>query len=352
MSRTQKAGNEAVAEQQKKTDPGYTPGQVQVKLHSSWSQYVKGLGGEKEKSGAAGDYQTGDKTTGDKAKPEGGYTTGDDSSKPKLSDNPDPKTVHDKQDYVPEYKKFEDPVFKGAPKHTDVNQGYLADCYLVAAMAAVAHQRPDLIEQMIEDHGDGSVTVTLYKSGGYWAAPGEGDAVKVRISTELPSKDGTRPAYARGADKQLWPALIEKAYVAIKLGGKYQAANTGGSAGEAMQAILGKPSGSWSTSSKGADKIAGAIDALLKAGKPLCAGSLGKDEYEKDSALGDLADSKRVVPWHAYVIVAVDPAAGTIELYNPWGTKHPEKLAGADFQKLYKWVYEGSPPAPKTAPAT
>jgi hypothetical protein len=340
-TRAEKSQAEGAQGEKQKQDAGYSPGQVQIKLHNSWAQYVKGLGGGEQQKAGAEDQKAG----AGAQNAEGGYTTGDNTTP--QTQNPEAKTVHDGKDYTPNYKKFEDPVFKGAPKHTDANQGYLADCFLVAAMAAVAQQRPDLIQQMIEDHGDGTVTVTMYKVGGGWGLPGQGAPVKVRISNELPTTDGARPAYARGADKQLWPALIEKAYVAINGGGKYQGVNAGGSAGDALQAILGQPSGSFATSSKPAKQLVADLEKLHGAGKPLCAGSLGKDEYQKDASLADLADKKKVFPWHAYVIVKADGTAGTVELYNPWGSRHPDKLTGEEFQKLYKWVYQGNPPAPK-----
>lgn len=345
-TRAEKTQAEGAQGEQKKQDPGYSSGQVQIKLHSSWANYVKGLGGE-QKAGEEQKVGAGE-GGGAKTNAEGGYTTGGDTNTP-VTTNPEPKTVHDSKDYTPEYKKMEGPVFKGAPKHTDANQGYLADCFLIAAMSSIAQQRPDLIEQMIEDHGDGTVTVTLYKVGGFYAAPGEGAPVKVRITTELPSKDGANPAYARGADKQLWPALIEKAYIALNMGGKYQGANSGGSVGEAMQGMLGAPSTSFPTTSKPAKQLVEELEKLHGTGKPLAAGSLGKDAYQKDASLADLADKKKVVPWHAYVITKADGKAGTVELYNPWGTKHPDKLTGDEFQKLYTWVYQGNPPEPKKA---
>lgn len=323
-------------EKGQKCGPDYSPGSVQAKLHTSWASYVKGLGGGEQEytTGGPESEHTG---AGEEA------TTGGPPTEP-LTENPDPTTIHDGKPYEPKYAKVGDQVFKGQPKHTDVQQGYLADCYLIAAMAAVAAQRPDIIESMIEDHGDGTVTVTLHKAeGGYLAPPGAGKPHKVRITTELPSKDGARACYARGADRQLWPGLIEKAYVALEKGGKYQGANTGGSAGKAMQAILGKPSKSWPTTSKPGKALLKEIKDLLDAKKPMVAGSLGKDAYEKDEALADLADAKRVYPWHAYTILRADPEKDEIELFNPWGTKHPEKLTAAEFQKLYTWVYQGNP---------
>lgn len=313
--------------EQAEVDAGFSLNMV-AQLSSLWNKYVKGLVPEKQPGQGA-----------EAKKPE-----------PKVATSPEPdaKTVHDGKDYVPTYQKMEGAeIIKDGVQHTDVRQGYIADCYLMAAMAAIAQQRPDLIQQMIQDHGDGTVTVTLYKANGGYAPPGEGKATPIRITTELPSKDGTKPAYAKGQDKELWPSLIEKAYVVGEKGGQYQGANTGGNAGHAMQVMLGAPSTSFSTSSKAPKEISGEIQKMLAAGKPVVAGSFGKDEVKTNQELKKLADEKSVYAWHAYSVVSVDPQTGNIKLYNPWGSDHPEELTGEEFQKLYRSVYIGNPPPPK-----
>jgi hypothetical protein len=54
----------------------------------------------------------------------------------------------------------------GGADPSDVKQGALGDCYLLAALAAVAKTNPALIERMISDNGDGTYNVTIYEDKG------------------------------------------------------------------------------------------------------------------------------------------------------------------------------------------
>lgn len=325
-------------------------------LSRSWLKYVKDLpGAEKATGGKPPVVGGGEK----KAKPPtvgGGEDTtkkppivgGGEADKPKLRDEPQPSTVHDGKKYETQYAAFGETVIQDGASLNDVEQGYLADCFLVASMGAIAMQRPDLIEHMIKDNGDGTVTVTLYTQNGALTVPGEGKPVEVRISMKLPSSNGVRPAYAKASSKELWPALIEKAYVAQFYGGDYQNANGGGSPGDAMTGMLGQASTDFSTKSNDAKTTVANVASLLKGGKPVVAASF--DKNETDDALKKLADEKNVHAWHAYVVTKADEKTGEVELFNPWGSSHPQKLTAEEFVKLYTWVYVGNPKPPGQAP--
>lgn len=305
-----------------------------TKISKAWLQYVKaGLFGAKEE-GEGAEEKVPEKVP-EKPKPT-----------VETSKDPEAKTVHDGKEHKPEYADVGNEVFKGKPQMKDVQQGYLCDCYLIAAIASVAAQRPDLIEKMIIDHGDGTATVMLYETSGGLAPPGSGKPTPVRVSLKMPSVDGKKPTYAKGADKQLWPAIIEKAYVVKIKGGKYQGANTGGNAGSAMEAMLGAPSDSFATSSKKPVEIVTDLQKLIELGKPVAAGSFGKDEAKGNAALKKIADEKNVHAWHAYTVISADAKANAIKLYNPWGSSHPETLTGEEFKTLYRNVYVGNPKAP------
>ena len=263
--------------------------------------------------------------------------------------DPKPNTTHDGKVHEAKYGDFGKEIFQDGAALEDIKQGYLADCYLIAAMGAVAAQRPDLIEKMIKDNGDGTVTVTLWTAGYSLTAPGHGKPVEVRVSMKLPSANGTSPTYARSSSKELWPSLIEKAYVAQFGGGDYQGLNAGGSPGDAMSAILGTPSSGFSTSSYSGKECTAQLESMLKAGKATVASSFGKDAAKNDEALKKLADEKNVHAWHAYVVKKADAKTDQITLINPWGSSHPQVLTGDEFRQLYKWVYVGSPKPPTQA---
>ena len=72
----------------------------------------------------------------------------------------------------------------------DVTQGSLGDCWLAAAMAAVARARPEVIRSLIHDRGDGTYDVSLYiaEGGGFVEGPAAADGPRV---VELPGAVGT-----------------------------------------------------------------------------------------------------------------------------------------------------------------
>jgi len=128
----------------------------------------------------------------------------------------------------------------------DVTQGSLGDCWLAAAMAAVARARPEVIRSLIHDRGDGTYDVSLYiaEGGGFAESP-----QTVRVSSSFPAQSG-RPAYARAGDtsaaglRELWPMLIEKAYAAMLSGGYPSLSGDVSGSGRAggLSALLGTSS--------------------------------------------------------------------------------------------------------------
>jgi hypothetical protein len=321
---------------------------VQVKLAGSWLQYVKDLPGA-EKAGAK--PTRGPSVGDDTAARTRGPSVGDDTTLPAQRTDPKSNTVHDGKTHETKYGDFGKEVFKDGAAMEDVQQGYLADCFLVAAMGAVAQQRPDLIEKMIKDNGDGTVTVTLYRDGDGLAAPGHGKPVDVRVSMKLPTANGSSPTYAKASSRELWPSLIEKAYVAEFAGGDYQGVNSGGSPGDVLTRMLGTESTGFTTGSLSAKECVAQLEGLLKQGKPTVAASLDKNDMKSDEALAKLADEKGVYAWHAYVVKKADAKGNTIDLFNPWGSSHPKTLTAEEFQKLYSYVYVGHPKPPAQTPA-
>ena len=89
----------------------------------------------------------------------------------------------------------------GVPHDTDIAQGVIGDCTLLASLAEVAFRQPQTIENMFINNGDGSVTVRLYHNG----VPNY-----VTVDAQLPD-GGT--LYDRPVNGVLWAALVEKAIV-------------------------------------------------------------------------------------------------------------------------------------------
>lgn len=103
------------------------------------------------------------------------------------------------------------PLFdESGPLASDVDQGAVGDCWLLASFAAIADSDPGRIRDLITDHGDGTYTVHF----------DDGD---ITVDDQLPyTIVGGRPTpvYAGSAESPLWPAIVEKA-MAMRMGGSY-----------------------------------------------------------------------------------------------------------------------------------
>lgn len=114
------------------------------------------------------------------------------------------------------YKDFSSsPLYSlaGAPLATDVLQGKLADCWITATMSSLANDQPVFLESLVTPMGAGVYTVHLR----------DGD---ILVDSDLPVNRYGKPVYEKlGADKCIWPAIIEKAFAQDY--GSYTALNGG-----------------------------------------------------------------------------------------------------------------------------
>lgn len=194
----------------------------------------------------------------------------------------------------------------GVPSPDDVRQGALGDCFLMAAMAAIAQQDPSAIRRMITDHGNGTYTVHL----------ASGD---VTVDDQLPMvfDDSPGPAYAHPAPAgALWPAIIEKA-VALAAGGDYEAIN-GLQGNNSFDHLIPQPGwvGSWRDPGLD-DADLTTLQAVVDNGHPAVALSV------EDFGFGN---------GHAWTVVAVTGAGATaaVTLRNPWGRLGMERDEDGD----------------------
>src|SRR5690606_21916288 len=81
----------------------------------------------------------------------------------------------------------------------DVDQGGLGSCFLLAAAAGLAQQRPEDIIKMITDHGNGTYSVKF---------PG----VSKPVTISKPTEAELNKYASRGSNGSTWVAVIEKAY--------------------------------------------------------------------------------------------------------------------------------------------
>lgn len=228
-------------------------------------------------------------------------------------------------------------LVKGGIRGEDVTQKYLGDCYLIAAMASVAHTRPDLVEKAFHKRTDGTYDVTLYEpKGSKWVA------TKVHIDADLPHNDWYHLQYASGRDeKELWPALLEKAVA--QRAGSY-AAIEAGVPGDAMSMLTGATSSFTDLRAAGtkAEAIFAELSEATKQGRPATASTFGESSNAKYTNSGLYAD-------HAYSVWGTETSGGKkyVKLRNPWGESEPAnngrddgvfRLELSEFMKMFATV--------------
>lgn len=199
-------------------------------------------------------------------------------------------------------------LFPRSPRATDAVQGGIGDCFLVAALAAIATADPNRIRELVTDNGDGTFTVHF----------ADGD---VRVDADpLPTQNA------------MWVAVIEKAY-ALRVGG-YDDLNRGGWPEDVFAALLGTdsevfdPDSSWSppwdrgrNSNVSPDETFDRIEAALDNGQPVTAAVFGELGIETG---------------HALTVMDVFEVDGQkyVELRNPWGVEgkmgDPIRAAGGE----------------------
>lgn len=182
----------------------------------------------------------------------------------------------------------------------DVRQGTLGDCYLIASLAELALQHPDLIHNMVAANEDGTYTVTLYDES-------INEYVEVRVSNMFPTDSGS-PYYAKISDDgELWPAVIEKAYAQYFGPSSYESIE-GGLAGIALQRLTGGQIAIYYD----ADQMELTFDSFA-------------DHFTNGDAIavgGATENDLDVLQRHAYYVVAVDRDHRTVTIRNPWGYRY------------------------------
>jgi hypothetical protein len=147
------------------------------------------------------------------------------------------------------YKKTDKPVFEGPVSTADIKQGAIGDCYLIAGIYSVAEKNPQLIHNMIKDHGDGNVTVRLFKQ----------NPDTRKLEPQYITMEKSTLSTDEHAEDSLWVQMIEKAYATLI--GSVEAIGKGGKTHDVFQAMLGVKSVQ-ETVEGGNPTLANAIESL------------------------------------------------------------------------------------------
>ncbi|MCK6546650.1 C2 family cysteine protease [Myxococcota bacterium] len=238
-------------------------------------------------------------------------------------------------------ERFVGPLYVGEISPGDVRQGAIGNCYFPAALAAIAHFRPEAIRDAIKKNDDGSYTVRFFQ--GY----GRGRPVEIKIDADLYVRAWGGPLYGAAPEKatreqmELWFPLIEKAYAQWK--GGYEAIGNGGISGKVMSELLGADYDYDHVDEGNAERIFRQIKQNAEAKRPMAAGTHGKDQAARYVNSGVYAN-------HAYSVFGAVEEGGKkyVLLRNPWAQSEPGydgkndgvfKLELEKFARLYSSLH-------------
>jgi uncharacterized protein with LGFP repeats len=195
------------------------------------------------------------------------------------------------------YSTVNGPLFgAGGPVYTDIYQGNLGDCTVLASLAEAA-ALTTTIPGMFTDNGDNTYTVRFFHNG----VPDY-----LTVDRQLPSGGTVFDGPTAGP---IWAALAEKAYAQLNESGwlatlatgqnSYGALDTGN--GGTVQAALTAFTGQGATTN-GTD-----IGDAWTAGRLIVLGT------------PNVPPNSLVEHNHAYAVVGYDSSTGQYTLFNPWG---------------------------------
>jgi hypothetical protein len=173
----------------------------------------------------------------------------------------------------------------------------------------VALRRPDLLKRMIEDHGDGTYTVTFQRHDHEKARYVD---EKVKVSNQVWVKPpGTAPVYGTTSTREGWFSIVEKACAAWK--GGYDGARSGYPF-EAFEAVLGAEGRHFDLDVTSTDALWQAMVKRDKANEAMVAWTRVESPALRFGNTGLVAD-------HAYAVLGVEVKDGArmVKLRNPWG---------------------------------
>ena len=239
------------------------------------------------------------------------------------------------------YSAVSNPLFgSNGPSKSDINQGYLGDCFLLAPLAELASQDPSAVKSMITSNGNNTYSVCFTV---------DGKADYVTVDNKLANGGGL---FNEGSND--WASLVEEAYTELQGGGAVTGDNfsygnsfssiaNGGYPEMTLEEITGAATitdfdasgSSWSSygyngasltipgktngvilqSSKSGmttSAVQAALVADLAAGDDLILSSY-TNAVDKNGKTTLVAD-------HAMAAYGFDSGTGMLEIYNPWGT--------------------------------
>jgi hypothetical protein len=210
----------------------------------------------------------------------------------------------------------------GVPAYTDVFQGGVNDCTLMASLAEVAYRNASIIQSMFIYDGtaqEGGQTVNVWTVRFYH----NGQADYFTVDSELPG-GGTLYAHP---ENNLWAALAEKAYAQINIEGWLNtidnSLNDYSMAGKFSYAALNQGDAATMDQELGAitGLSSGHFDGFGGLGQPKASDIANHLENGEFVVMGtpNSVSGWALVHNHAYAVLSYDPNTDYFTLFNPWG---------------------------------
>lgn len=208
-------------------------------------------------------------------------------------------------------------IFQDKIDARDVVQGALGDCYFLSAMSVLGS---DNVRKTIRSKDDNNKNE--WKCGAFWVRfYKNGEIEDVIIDDYFPVLGNGDLAFVKGGPdgKELWPAILEKAYA--KLNGSYNYIEAG-KVQYALADMTGGVSEQYDLKKESANQAVfwETLKSLVSQGALMGAGS-------PENALGDSAISEYgIVQGHAYAVLGIAEVDGfkLVNLRNPHGNRGVE----------------------------